>query len=141
LKLSYVPLANNQFQRLDWGTEVLYSNSRYLFGPDGSLGTGGALSGDEFERSIGSVGMYSYLTYKWHRQWSAGFLFDFVENPANHSDHTFAYSPYITWALSHWNQIRLQQMHMDHNAVSGLNLTTPFIAMGGISGARGWQAR
>src|ERR1051326_7265438 len=30
LKLSYVPLQNNQFQRFDWGTEVLYSHSRYL---------------------------------------------------------------------------------------------------------------
>src|SRR6266478_3779569 len=35
LKLSYVPLQNNQFQRLDWGTELLYSDSRYLFDPDG----------------------------------------------------------------------------------------------------------
>src|ERR1017187_7674461 len=31
LKLSYVPLRNNQFQSLTWGTEVLYSDSRYLF--------------------------------------------------------------------------------------------------------------
>ena len=38
LKLSYVPLRNNQFQRLDWGTEVLYSDSRYLFDPDGIPG-------------------------------------------------------------------------------------------------------
>ncbi|PYJ08744.1 MAG: hypothetical protein DME25_00735, partial [Verrucomicrobia bacterium] len=36
LKVSYVPLRNNQFQRLDWGTEVLYSGSRYLYDPDGS---------------------------------------------------------------------------------------------------------
>src|SRR5215831_9790409 len=68
LKLSWVPLANNQFQRLDWGTEVLYSDSKYLWDPDGSLLNGGLRSGDEFERSIGSVGMYSYVTYKWHRQ-------------------------------------------------------------------------
>src|SRR6266576_2587371 len=37
VKLSYVPLQNNQFQRLDWGTEVLYSDSRYLADHDGSL--------------------------------------------------------------------------------------------------------
>src|SRR5437870_4803297 len=47
LKLSYVPLRNNQFKRLDWGTEVLYSDSRYVFDPDGSLATSGAFSGDE----------------------------------------------------------------------------------------------
>jgi hypothetical protein len=144
LKLSYVPLANNQFQRLDWGTEVLYSDSRYLFDPDNSLGTTGLRSGDEFERSVGSVGMYSYITYKWHRQWSAGFLFDFAENPANHNDHTFAYSPYITWALSHWNQLRLQYTHTDHNVVSGLKSDDAiYLQWAWIIGAHshGWQAR
>jgi hypothetical protein len=139
LKLSYVPLANNQFRRLDWGTEALYSNSRYQFDPDGILG-----SGDEFDRSVGSVGLYSYVTYKWHRQWSAGFLFDFVQNPANQNDHTFAYSPYITWALSHWNQIRLQYTHTDHNAVSGLKSDDAiYLQWAWIIGAHshGWQAR
>src|ERR1035441_4134855 len=113
LKLSYVPLRNNQFQRLDWGTEVLYSDSRYLFDPDGIAG-----NGDEYNGNVGSLGMYSYVTYKWHRQWSAGFLFDWVQSAQNRNDETFAYSPYITWALSHWNQIRLQYTHTEHNAVS-----------------------
>jgi hypothetical protein len=84
------------------------------------------------------------VTYKWHRQWSAGFLFDFVENPANHNDHTFAYSPYITWALSHWNQIRLQYTHTDHNAVSGLKSDDAiYLQWAWIIGAHshGWQAR
>src|SRR5437773_4833310 len=34
LKLSYVPLRNNQFVRLDCDTDVLYSHSRYLKDPD-----------------------------------------------------------------------------------------------------------
>ena len=34
LKLSYVPLRNNQFRSFTWGTEVLYSDNRYLFDPD-----------------------------------------------------------------------------------------------------------
>ncbi len=149
MKLSYVPLSNNQFQRLDWGTEVLYSNSRYQVDPDGSLapdpfGNPGAVSGDEFFRDVGSVGLYSYVTYKWHRQWSAGFLFDFVENPADHNDKTFAYSPYITWALSHWNQIRLQYTHTEPTGGSGRKPDDAvYLQWAWIIGAHshGWQAR
>ena len=36
LKFSYVPLRNNQFRSFTWGTEVLYSDNRYLFDPDGT---------------------------------------------------------------------------------------------------------
>jgi hypothetical protein len=147
LKVSYVPLRNNQFQRLDWGTEVLYSDSRYLFDPDGSLDpslSAPGLSGDEFRGNVGSLGLYSYVTYKWHRQWSAGFLFDWVQNPQNRSDETFAYSPYITWATSHWNQIRLQYTHTDHSAISGLRPDDAiYLQWAWIIGAHshGWQAR
>lgn len=140
LKVSYVPLANNQFKRLDWGTELLFSSSRYLFDPDGDPTT----SEDDFQRRIGAFGLYSYVTYKWHRQWSAGFLFDFVESPANHADHTFAYSPYVTWALSHWNQLRLQYTHTSHDAVSGLKSDDAiYLQWAWIIGAHshGWQAR
>ena len=73
-----------------------------------------------FNRSVGSFGLYSYLTYKFHRQWTAGFLFEWVENTQNNQAQTFAYSPYITWAISHWNQLRLQYTHTDHNAATGL---------------------
>jgi hypothetical protein len=147
LRLSYVPLRNNQFKRLDWGTEVLYSDSRFLRDPDGSLNPDNpapGLSGDEFEKYIGSLGMYSYVTYKWHRQWSGGFLFDYVQNAQNHSDETFAYSPYITWALSHWDQLRLQYTHTDHNALSGLKSDDAvYLQWAWIIGAHshGWQSR
>jgi len=143
LKVSYVPLQNNQFKRWDWGTEVLYSNSRYLFDPDGSVANG-TLSGDEYEGNIGAWGVYSYITYKWHRQWSAGFLFDYVQNPANHDDKTHAYSPYITWALSHWNQLRLQYTRTEHNPESGLKSDDAiYLQWAWIIGAHshGWQAR
>jgi hypothetical protein len=77
-----VPLRNNQFQRLDWGTEVLYSDSRYLCsGARTRPSPGLARSlGDDYDGNVGSVGLYSYVTYKWHRQWSAGFLFDYVQS-------------------------------------------------------------
>ena len=137
--LRYVPLRNNQFTSFTWGTELLYSDNRYLFDPDGTPG-----NGDEFSRNVGSLGLYSYATYKFSREWSAGFLFDYVQNAANEHDVTYAYSPYITWALSHWNQLRLQYTHTDHNAVSGLkDDDAVYLQWAWIIGAHahGWQQR
>ena len=127
-KVSYVPLQNNQFRSFTWGNELLYSDNRYLIDPNGSLdpanptGTAGwpMLDGDELNGRVGSFGGYSYVNYKWSRRWSAGFLFDYMQNAQNHSDETYAYSPFITFALSHWNQLRLEYTHTSHNAVSGL---------------------
>jgi len=146
-KLNWVPLQNNQFRGFTWGTEVLYSDSRYLIDPDGSLNPANPApgpSGDEFMGRIGSVGLYSYMAYKWHRQWSGGFLFDYVQNAQNNSDVTYAYSPFVTYALSHWNQLRLQYTHTDHNAVSGLRPDDAiYLQWAWIIGshAHGWQQR
>jgi hypothetical protein len=139
VKLSYVPRQNNQFQSFTWGTEVLYSNNRYLSDPDGIPS-----SGDEFDENVGSVGLYSYVTYKWSRQWSAGFLYEWVQSDQNNSEATSAYSPYITFALSHWNQLRLQYTHTDHNAISGLRPDDAvYLQWSWIIGAHshGWQQR
>ena len=137
-KLSYVPLQNNQFKSFVWGTEVLYSGNHYQIDPDGV-----ALSGDEFTHRVGSIGLYSYVTYKWHRQWSAGFLFDWLQDPQNHRDETFAYSPYVTWALSHWNQLRLQYTHTDRNFTGGRSDDAVYLQWAWIIGshAHGWQQR
>ena len=110
LTLSWKPLRNNQFKTVTWGTEVLYNDNRF----DVADASGNPLP----KRSVGSVGLYSYLAYKFHRQWTTGFLFDWVEDYQNQHAQTFAYSPYITWALSHWNQVRLQYTYTDHNAAS-----------------------
>ena len=139
LKVSYVPLQNNQFRSFTWGTEVLYSDNRYLSDPNGIPS-----SGDEFYENVGSVGLYSYVTYKWSRQWSAGFLFDWVQDAGNRSDQTYAYSPYVTWALSHWNQLRLQYTHTARDAVSGLRPDDAlYLQWAWIVGshAHGWQQR
>ena len=138
-QLQYVPLRNNQFNSFTWGTELLYSDNRYLLDPDGTPG-----NGDEFNHNVGALGLYSYMTYKFHRQWSAGFLFDYVQDAANEHDVTYAYSPYITWALSHWNQLRLQYTHTDHNAASGLkDDDAVYLQWAWIIGAHahGWQQR
>ncbi|HUJ09738.1 MAG TPA: hypothetical protein VL171_06905 [Verrucomicrobiae bacterium] len=137
--LRYVPLRDNQFRSVTWGTELLYSDNRYLLDPDGIPG-----NGDEFSHSVGSLGLYSYLTWKFHRQWSTGFLFDYLQDAANEQDRTYAYSPYLTWAISHWNQLRLQYTHTDHNAVSGLkDDDAVYLQWAWIIGAHshGWQQR
>jgi hypothetical protein len=143
VKLSYVPLRNNQFCSFTWGTEVLYSDNRYLVDPAGDFNPGSPPPGLSTE-TVGSLGLYSYMTYKWHRQWSAGFLFDWMQNAQNHDDQTFAYSPYITWAISHWNQLRLQYTHTDHNAVSELHPDDAiYLQWTWIIGSHshGWQQR
>jgi uncharacterized coiled-coil protein SlyX len=137
--LSYKPLANNQFKSITWGTEFLRSDNSY----DVMSTLGGAVF-SPFSRSVDAYGMYSYLTYKWSRQWSAGFLFEWVEDAWNNADRTFAYSPYITWATSHWSQIRLQYTHTDPNAVSGLRPDDAvYLQWCWIIGAHahGWQQR
>lgn len=139
LKLSWVPLRNNQFRSLVWGTEVLYSDNAYLFNPLGVPG-GFGLSNS----SVGAVGLYSYMTYKWSRRWSAGFLFNWVENPLNNSQQEFSYSPYITYAISHWNQLRLQYTYTDFNSAYGLPANNAvFLQWTWIIGSHshGWQAR
>lgn len=136
LVLSYKPLRNNQFQSLIWGTEVLYSDNRY----DVTNPSGSALP----SRSVGSLGLYTYLTYKFDRQWSAGFLYEWVENEVNNDDKTHAYSPYVTWASSHWNQLRLQYTHTDHNAASSLSSDDAiYLQWAWIIGSHshGWQER
>jgi hypothetical protein len=136
LKLSYVPLRNNQFRSLVWGTEVLYSDNRYQFDPDGLPG-----NLDDYTSNVGSLGLYSYVTYKWHRQWSGGFLFEFVQNDQNDSDQTYACSPYVTWALTHWNQLRLQYTHTDQNI--GVSSDAVYLQWTWIIGSHshGWQSR
>jgi hypothetical protein len=142
-KLSYVPLQNNQFRSFTWGTEVLYSDNRYLVDPTGKFDPNSPPPGLSTE-TVGSLGLYSYVNYKWSRQWSAGFLFDWLQSAQNHSDETTAFSPFITFALSHWNQLRLQYTHTDHNAISGLRPDDAvYLQWSWIIGAHshGWQQR
>ena len=137
--LRYVPLRDNQFRSFTWGTEVLYSDNRYLDDPDGIPS-----NGDEFSKEVGSVGLYTYLAYKFSRQWTAGFTFDYVESDQDVNARTFAYSPYLTLALSHWNQLRLEYTHTDQNAETGLKgYDAVYLQWCWIIGshAHGWQQR
>ncbi len=135
LMVRYQPLRNNQFQSLTWGTELLYSDNSYDINSPGS---------PVFGETVGSFGLYSYLTYKFHRQWSAGFEFQWVQDVLNSRDQTYSYSPYITWAISHWNQLRLQYTHTDRSLLSGLGPDDAvFLQWVWIIGSHshGWDAR
>ncbi len=137
--LRWVPLRNNQFQSFTWGTEVLYSDNRYDFDPDAAPGTG-----DEFTQSVGSYGLYSYMAYKIDREWTAGLAYDFVENQQNERDQTDAYSAFLTYNISHWNQLRLEYTHTDRDPISGQrDDDAVYLQWAWIIGAHshGWQQR
>lgn len=135
VSLTWKPLTINQFRSFTWGTEFLHSGAGFDVIP---------VKGSPFGRYVDSYGMYSYINYKFHRQWNAGFELDWVENMVNNADKTVAYSPYITWVISHWNQLRLQYTHTDHNAVSGLRPDDAiYLQWAWIIGSHshGWQQR
>ena len=137
--LRYVPLRNNQFRSLTWGNELLFSDNRYRSDSDAVTD-----SGDESSKSIGSWGGYSYLAYKIDRQWTVGSLFDFVSNPENASDKTYAPAVYLTYALSHWSQLRLQYTHTTHSPGSNLRDNDAiYLQWSWIIGSHshGWQSR
>ena len=137
--LRYIPLRDNQFRSFTWGNELLFSDNRYLDDPDAA-----PVNGDEFYKTVPSFGLYSYMTYKWDRQWSGGLLGEFVENQQNNSYRTFAQSVYLTYALSHWNQLRLQYTHTEHTGGSGLKDDDAiYLQWAWIIGSHshGWQQR
>ena len=136
LVLSWKPLRNNQFQTLTWGTEVLHSDNRY----DVTDPLGNALPG----RSVSSYGLYSYLMYKWHRQWSGVVQYEWLEDMVDKQAKTSAYSANITWALSHWNQLRLQYTYTKPNDETGLRPDSAvYLQWAWIIGSHshGWQQR
>ena len=135
LVVSWKPLRNNQFQTITWGTEVLYSDNRYDVGPSG---------GPVSQQSVSSQGLYSYITYKFDRQWIAGVQYEELEDMANKQAKTSAESANITWATSHWNQLRLQYTHTGNNAATGLRPDDAvYMQWAWIIGAHshGWQQR
>jgi len=135
IALNWKPLSINQFQSFTWGTEFLHSGSNFEVFPERGL---------PLCHYDDSYGMYSYVAYKFHRQWTVGFLYEWVENVVDHNDVTVSYSPYLTWAISHWNQLRLQYTHTDHTAESGLRPNDAiYLQWAWIIGSHshGWQQR
>jgi hypothetical protein len=107
ITLRYQPLGSTIYQGYVWGTEVLFNSANFETDPG------------VFNRE-NSVGLYSYLEKKLSRQFKVGFLFDWLEDPANNSAQTFRYSPYITWNPSEFQFLRLQFSHTEPNSATGL---------------------
>ncbi len=133
LTLRYQPLDAAAYRGFEWGTELLFNHGDYDFDPDGSLdpanptGTPGfpALSGDEFRGRVRTMGLYTYLATKLNREWTTGFLFDWVQNlpgvavaPYAQPD-TYRYSPYLTWKPSETQMLRLQYSYTAERPASG----------------------
>lgn len=114
LTLRYHPPGASLHQGLEWGTEYLLAGGDYTFDPDANPG-----SGDEFSKWNQSSGLYTYLTWKFSRDWSAGFLFDWSQSVDNSAAAAFRYSPYVTWRPSEFQMLRLQYSYTAPNAATG----------------------
>jgi hypothetical protein len=114
LTVRYQPLAASLHRGLEWGTEYLFGRGHYEFDPDGVQGTG-----DEFGRWNNAHGLYSYAAWKFNRDWSAGFLFDWTQAVEDRSAATYRYSPYVTWRPSEFQLVRLQYSHTRPDADTG----------------------
>ena len=97
----YQPLRNNQFKSLTWGTEVLFSDNRYDVTATGrhpccptAMSAPMVCTRISLTGSIGSG--------------RPGLSFSIVQNAQDKHQQTYAYSPYLTWYPSHWNELRLQ---------------------------------
>jgi uncharacterized coiled-coil protein SlyX len=112
--LRYQPLASNQYRGLEWGTEYLVGRGEFDYDPDALSG-----SGDEFSRRPTAHGLYSYLAWKFSREWSAGFLFDWTQTPELPETETYRYSPFLTWRPSPFQMLRLQYSYTRPDAGTG----------------------
>jgi hypothetical protein len=108
ITLRYQPLDSTIHRGLVWGTEMLYTSGQFGFDPDGL-----PANGDEFSRRENAFGLYSYLESKLSREFKAGFLFQWVEDPINPLLQTYSYAPYLTYNPSEFQTLRLQYSHVD----------------------------
>lgn len=107
ITLRYQPLGSTVYQGWVWGTEVLANSAQFEASPNVS-------------EEQHAYGVYSYLERKLNRQFKVGFLFDWLQDPANHNAETARYSPYVSWNPSEFQLLRLQYSHTQPNSAAGL---------------------
>jgi hypothetical protein len=115
LTVRYQPLDTTSYQAIEWGSELLLNDSRYGESLEDGEGVRVLGSGESLE----SFGMYSYVAAKLQKEWTAGFLFDYVESSGTEGEETFRYSPYLTWNVSEFQLWRLQYSFTDRSSESG----------------------
>jgi len=64
-------------------------------------------------RRMFAPGGYAYAEMKLNREWSTGFLYDNAPSLISPGKKTNSYSPFVTWALSEFNRLRLQYGYFD----------------------------
>ncbi|HWI56971.1 MAG TPA: hypothetical protein VNZ22_07080 [Bacillota bacterium] len=107
ITLRYQPLGSTIREGYVWGTEVLVNSADFETSP-------GLFNHEN------AVGLYSYVEKKLSRRFKVGFLFDWLEDPANHNAETFRLSPYVTWNPSEFQMLRLQYSRTEPSSATGL---------------------
>jgi hypothetical protein len=93
LTILWEPVERAKYQSLLWRTELFYANK------------------EELERdNIEAFGWYSYVDYKFERNWHIGLRFDYTQpfEVDNDNNNIKQIIPYITWWQSEWVRLRLQ---------------------------------
>jgi hypothetical protein len=91
----------------------------YLYGPDQRLKLQSEFFYMNRDESIEEdlIGMYALADVRFHKQWSSGFRFDYVEpvnNPLTNSDEAdIGYTGYLTFHQTEFARWRIQATHID----------------------------
>jgi len=105
LSLIWEPVDRAKYRSLEWRSEFLYFYKECF--------------DDEAMESykLESYGGYSYLQYKFARNWIVGGRLDltlpFERHSSSHRNHIWQISPYFTWWQSPWVRLRLEFNYND----------------------------
>jgi len=102
LTLLWEPAERSKYQSILWRTELYYADKKISSG-----------------ENIEALGWYSYMDYKFDRNWHAGVRYDYTQpfESDNNDKHISQIVPYITWWQSEWVRLRLQ-----YNYLKGKNI-------------------
>jgi len=97
LTLLWEPTDRAKYQSLLWRTELYYADKEIANG-----------------ENIEALGWYSYVDYKFDRNWHAGVRYDYTQpfETDNDDKHIYQIVPYITWWQSEWVRLRLQYNYL-----------------------------
>lgn len=108
LTLLWEPTNRAKYHSLLWRTEFYYADKEL-----------------PFDENIESLGWYSYVDYKFGRNWHAGIRYDYTQPFETDNDDKSIYQivPYITWWQSEWVRLRLQYNYLKGDNVDIDNQT------------------
>lgn len=111
LTLLWEPADRAKYHSLLWRFELYYADKKMTDG-----------------NNIEALGWYSYVDYKFDRNWHMGIRYDFTQpfEKVNNNKNLYQIVPYITWWQSEWVRLRLQYNYLDGNANDELDRTLRF---------------